>query len=137
VQSSNFNEDDLVSLKGKSLPDVVLVKKVFPNRKSKHKKRIWQLKRLELEEEGGRKGTEAKAENEYEEFLRDLEEDPELRSGVVLYKAPRKEAAQPTSTDSESMADADEGDPDFHDVTLDELVDDVATMALDEDVDNN
>jgi nonsense-mediated mRNA decay protein 3 len=45
VQSSNFNEDDLVSLKGRSLPDVVLVKKVFPNRKSKHKKRVSKKKK--------------------------------------------------------------------------------------------
>jgi len=139
VHSSNFNEDDLVSLKGRNLPDVVLVKKVFPNRKSKSKKRIWKLKRLELEEEGGRKGTEAKAEQEYEEFLRDLEEDPELRSGVVLYKAPemKRKEAQPASTDNESITDVDEDDPDFADVTLDELVDDVATMALNEDMDSN
>jgi len=137
VHSSNFNEDDLVSLKGRSLPDVVLVKKVFPNRKSKHKKRIWQLKRLEVEEEGGRKGTEAKVENEYEEFLRDLEEDPELRSGVIMYKAPGKAVPQPTSAaDSESMADIEEEDSDFADVTLDELVEDVATLALDEDMDS-
>lgn len=84
-----------------------------------------------MDEEGGKKGTEAKSEKEYEEFLRDLEEDPELRSGVVMYKAPAKDSkqAQPT-TDTESMLDED--DPDFADVTLDELVDDVATMALDE-----
>lgn len=43
VHTSNFNEDDLVSLKGRSLPDVVLVKKVFPNRKSKNKKRVSKL----------------------------------------------------------------------------------------------
>ena len=44
VHTSNFNDDDLaaLSLKGRSLalPDVVLVKKIFPNRKSKHKKRV-------------------------------------------------------------------------------------------------
>eukprot|EP00026_Physarum_polycephalum_P007496 Phypoly_transcript_07558.p1 GENE.Phypoly_transcript_07558~~Phypoly_transcript_07558.p1 ORF type:complete len:531 (+),score=69.79 Phypoly_transcript_07558:64-1593(+) len=142
VHSSNFNEDDLVSLKGRNLPDVVLVKKVFPNRKSRNRKRKWQLKRLEVEEEGGRKGTETKAEAEYEEFMRDLEEDPEMRSGVIMYKAPGKtpQAADATASnaaDNASMADADEDDPDFPDVTLDELVEDVATLALDEDMENN
>lgn len=40
LHTSNFNEDDIISLKGKSLPDVILVKKVFPNRKSKNRKRV-------------------------------------------------------------------------------------------------
>lgn len=128
VHTSNFNEDDLGPLKGRSLPDVVLVKKVFPNRKSKNKKRIWRLKRLELEEEGGRKEKEGKAETEYEEFMRDLEEDPDLRSAVNLYKAPGK-PEKTTATDTESMVD--EEDPDFPDVTLDELVEDVDKLAID------
>jgi len=138
LRTSNFNEDDLLSLNGKDLPDVILVKKIFPHRKP-NKRRIWQLKRLEKEEEGGRKGTEARLEKEYETFLRDLEEDPELRSGVLLYKAPAGKApagkAQPQQDDNASMDDGEEHDPDFPDVTLDELVDDVAGMGIDEDGD--
>jgi nonsense-mediated mRNA decay protein 3 len=132
LNTSNVNEDDLVALKGKSLPDVVLVKKVFPNRKSRSKKRKFVIKRLEKEEEGGRKGTEQKEQKEFDEFINDLEEDAEYRSNVLLYKNP---LAQP---DTESMADAEEDDPDFPDVTLDELIDDVAEMAIqEEDMEEN
>jgi nonsense-mediated mRNA decay protein 3 len=87
---------------------------------------------LETEESGGQKGTETKAEKEYEEFMRDLEEDPELRSGVLMYKAPGKDTTN-NNVDNESMTDVDEKDPDFADVTVDELVDDVASMAIDEE----
>lgn len=139
VQASNFNNDDLIPLKGKSLPDVVLVKKVHPNRrKSRSKKRIWELKRLDTEEADSRK-PESKAEKEYEEFLRDLEEDPELRSNVILYKSTTTATStntntnndtQPTTAADNEMEDVDDEDPDFADVTVDELVEDVAGMAL-------
>lgn len=144
VQSSNYNQDDLTSLKGKSLPDVVLVKKVHPNRKkSRSKKRIWKLKRLETEE-GDRK-PESKAEKEYEEFLRDLEEDPDLRANILLYKSNQATTTNNNNNDTNmnpqpmndnEMEDVDEPDPDFADVTVDELVEDVAGMALDEGEDD-
>jgi len=133
VQTSNFNQDDLTPLKGKNLPDVILMKKVHPNRKKyRSKKRIWQLKRLETEEGDGRK-PESKTEKEYEEFLRDLEEDPDLRAGVTLYKTNNEENNKTNSIENESMEDIEELDPNFPDVTIDELVDDVASMALEED----
>ena len=68
-------------------PDVILVKKTYPERK-KNKKRIWKLKHLDKEEENAEnfhKNTQHK-EKDYEEFLDDLEEDPDLRSHVNLYR---------------------------------------------------
>jgi nonsense-mediated mRNA decay protein 3 len=66
----------------KNLPDVILVKKSY----SKNlKKRIWKLKQLEKDEEEA----ETKfinLDNDYEEFLNDLETDPEMRSHVNLYR---------------------------------------------------
>lgn len=99
---------------------------------------------MEIEEEGGRgKAGESKAEKEYEEFLKDLEEDPELRANVVLYKDAEgtgTTATRSSTDDNTSMVDGEEGDedeedPHFQDVTLDELVDEVAGMALDEEDD--
>lgn len=94
---------------------------------------------MEKDEEGGRKGTEAKTEKEYDGFLRDLEEDPELRSGVIMYKVPGQtkapQAAQPDGNAAMADDDEDEVDPDFPDVTLDELVDDVADMGIEDDGD--
>lgn len=76
--------------------------------------------------------------------MRDLEEDPELRSGVLMYKAqglttnkskqqqqqPQKDKDNEAMGDADDMEDDDEEDPDFPDVMLDELVDDVSGMNI-------
>lgn len=99
----------------KDYPDVVVVKKHFPRMRRKHRKRWWKVDRIpinneEIMEEDG-EDEEVKKENrnkkktktkkakrqskhkaerdeqkEFEEFLQDLEEDPELRSQINLYK---------------------------------------------------
>ena len=69
-------------------PDVILVKKIYPDRK-KNKKRIWKLKHLEKEEENAsnyHKNSVQQKEKEYDEFLDELEVDPDLRAHVNLYK---------------------------------------------------
>ena len=79
--------------KGLRLPDVVLVKKVPPPRRSR--RRVWKLRSLIKEEEAGRyvsmhkggAGGEAHA-DDYEEFLHDIEWDAQARSNVDLYKDP-------------------------------------------------
>ena len=76
------------------------MKKTYPNRRKKSKARNWRLRSIakESSEEGetsgargaiGRMGgrDQKKVKEDYEIFLRDLEEDPELRSGINLYKA--------------------------------------------------
>ncbi|KAI0313286.1 NMD3 family-domain-containing protein [Amylostereum chailletii] len=97
---TNFNSDDFAALPQDRLPDVVLVKKAYPNRRKKTRTRNWKLRSIGMEagEEGetgaargvvGRGGgrEKRKVEEDYELFLRDLEEDPEMRSAVNLYKA--------------------------------------------------
>ncbi|KAI9314669.1 NMD3 family-domain-containing protein [Zopfochytrium polystomum] len=77
---------------GGGCPDVVLVRKSYPNARKRSKKqgRSWKLKKITVEEEveaiGKSKAEKVKAEMDYELFLRDLEEDPELRGMVNLYK---------------------------------------------------
>jgi len=77
-----------------TIPDVLLVKKVYPRRK-KSKSRNWRLKRMAREERETlpRKQDQNKEEMEYEMFLRDVEEDADLRSGLALYKAQQKDKA--------------------------------------------
>lgn len=148
VLATNFNDDDLLPLRGKALPDVVLVKKVFPNRRKSRgrKKRPWMLKGLDKEVDDWKKPEALKNAHDYEEFLKDLEEDPEFRSHITLYKDPLASTATaatttaaPASSSSLSgphqgdneMADVDDdNDPDFHDVALDELVDDVNGLNI-------
>jgi hypothetical protein len=66
-----------------SIPDIILVKKKY-----RRGRRIWKLKHLDKDEEPTRqnKNEEEKNANQYEEFLKDIEEDKPLRSMLNLYK---------------------------------------------------
>jgi nonsense-mediated mRNA decay protein 3 len=158
----NFNSDDFATLPPGRVPDVVLVKKTYPARRKKNKTRGWRLRSMAKEtaddEAGapsrgvvGRMGgrDQKKVDQDYELFLRDLEEDPEMRGAVNLYKAPsdvnmgagsglaggktrRKQPAAPQEDtemdDARTEAGDDEGD--FPDVKLDELLEDLDEMTL-------
>lgn len=102
LTNSNYNSSDFSSLPSNLIPDIILVKKTYPNRRKKSKSRNWKLRSIAKEagEEGdtgsgrgvvGRLGgrDQRKVEEDYELFLRDLEEDPEMRAGVNLYKVPK------------------------------------------------
>jgi nonsense-mediated mRNA decay protein 3 len=114
LSRANFNSDAFTALDASRIPDVVLVKKTFPNRRRKTRGRNWKLRSIAKEaedieagDEDGREGKGSKAskgagrgalgrrggldsvrvEADYEHFLRDLEEDPELRGTINLYRA--------------------------------------------------
>jgi nonsense-mediated mRNA decay protein 3 len=165
LTASNFNSDDYATLPADRIPDVILVKKAYPNRRKKGRTRAWKLRSIAKEEgeegeTGGGRGVvgrmggrdQKKVEEDYELFLRDLEEDPELRANVNLYKskdvkmhdvnAGRKKGGQygmevdevrPESGDgagaSVETEDAEE-EADFPDVQLKELLEDFDELAL-------
>ncbi|MCO5582995.1 hypothetical protein L7F22_036900 [Adiantum nelumboides] len=100
--SANFNSTAWDSIPEARRPDVVLVKKSYPDTKKRRNRRVWKLKSMakaegEVETEGkaavGRRGglDGQKVEKDYEMFLRELEEDEELRAGVNLYRDPAAE----------------------------------------------
>lgn len=100
--SANFNSTAWDSIPEARRPDVVLVKKSYPDTKKRRNRRVWKLKSMakaegEVETEGkaavGRRGglDGQKVEKDYEIFLRELEEDEELRAGVNLYRDPAAE----------------------------------------------
>lgn len=113
--NANFSEDITEGLQAmkKDAPDVVVVKKHFPRMRRKNRKRYWKLERMPMKDETGmmeedaaeeeekKEGKKAKRKNkkskkknkqeidherEFEEFLREIEEDPELRSTINMYK---------------------------------------------------
>lgn len=129
LASGNYNESDLAPMRNKAMPDVVLVKKVFPKR-SRHA-RIWDVKRLEIEEGEGKR-SETKLQKEFDEFKDELEEDKEYRSNVTLVKAANAVINKPKE-DNMMDEDEEEEDPAFPGVSVDELVDDMVDMALDAD----
>jgi len=168
---ANFNNDAFEALDPGRIPDVVLVRKTYPNRRKKTRARNWKLRSMAKEaadlEPGatapgtgrgalGRRGglDQTRVEADYELFLRDLEEDPELRMNVNLYKAsgakPRggkgkaaygmdvepqpeqQQPAQPEPVQAAEMEDGEEADDevDFPEIKLDELLDDFDALAI-------
>ncbi|ORZ40245.1 RNA binding protein [Catenaria anguillulae PL171] len=135
----NFNSDDwdeLVRAGRNGTPDVVLVRKAYPARRRVQKARAWKLKSLNKAAESDlepKKGQQDKADADYEQFLRDLEEDPELRAAVDLYKDPEYEAKQLALAQQAASAgdmDMDEDvEEDFPEIDLGELLED---MTLDD-----
>jgi nonsense-mediated mRNA decay protein 3 len=61
-----------------------------------------------------------------ERFMQDLEEDPEMRSKIALYRDPNYKAQKASSN---AMTDDDESVPE---VPLEELLDEMHAMQLDE-----
>lgn len=164
LSSSNFNSDDFAKLPADRIPDIILVKKAYPNRRKKGKARNWKLRSIAKEEgeegeTGGGRGVvgrtggrdQKKVDEDYELFLRDLEEDPELRGAVNLYKAEdvkmkegrdvgqrRRNGQYGMDVDEEARdaegttanGEEEEEEPDFPEVGLDELLEDFDEMTL-------
>ncbi|KAE8211769.1 hypothetical protein CF327_g4503 [Tilletia walkeri] len=107
LRVANFNSPEYDALPASRIPDVILVKKSYPDSKKRRKNRNWKLKSIakevedNAEETGGGKAKgalgrrggldAARVQKDYELFLRELEEDEELRAGVNLYRDPRVE----------------------------------------------
>lgn len=72
------------------------------------------------------------AEKDYELFLRDIEEDPELRGMMNIFKN-----TDAMEEDEVEMDDEDEPEADFPEINMDELLDDMADMHIDEDMDGD
>lgn len=165
---SNFNSQAFESLDPSRIPDVILVKKHYPNRRKKSagRARPWKLKSIAKETEDnadagigrgalGRRGgvDQRKVEQDYELFLRQIEEDEEMRGAINLYKnmdadAPAPAPAGPKKskkqsnygmeidediTGSTAATEGDDAEADFPEVRLDELLDDLEDMHIGDD----
>jgi nonsense-mediated mRNA decay protein 3 len=127
---TNLNDTVFDELRANDIPDVILVKKSYQNRRKKAKARNWKLKTLSkaAEEEDPKKAKkqdQSKFERDYEQFLQELEEDEELRHTVNLYKDDQKKQA---TSDNEMETD-DEGD-ELPEIGVDELLDEMNEMAI-------
>lgn len=161
---ANFNSDAFAEMPPSRVPDVVLVRKTYPNRRKKSRARNWKLKSMakeegEEEDSGARSARgpagvigrmggrdQKKVEEDYELFLRDIEEDDEMRAAVNLYKSTgagsgmaagktRRKAQFAMEVDEETLPAApeeteEEEEVDFPEVKLDELLDDFDEMTL-------
>lgn len=97
--------------------DVVLVKKVY----KRNKKRAWDLRRLNKETVEGEDPIDDDA--DMEALKRDLEEDPELRKGVNMYRTPGPEAKKDeTKKEDDPDGEDEDNDSDAPEVPLAELL---------------
>lgn len=160
VANANLVDPELEKAvhKGLMLPDVVLVRKSYEERRRRRRQRgvqrPWRLKRLNLEageeeaaaaqqqqqqpHRGRGMSTLEQEQADMERFLQELEEDADMRARVTLYRDPNfnpaaaaavQQQRQPAASE---MADTDE-EEDVPEVPLEELLDDLAALDLAED----
>lgn len=135
LTNSNFNNSAFEELDHSRVPNVLLIRKTYPNRRKKNKPRNWKLRSIAKEAEdvpdagngngngntvgrgalGRRGGNDQKnVERDYELFLRDLEEDKEMRAAINLYRHDANKAKPDGGADGED-ADADGDDVEMGD----------------------
>ena len=142
LTGTNFNNPQFDALEESSnyssmLPDVVLVKKFYA-RKKKSKARNWRLKRMNKEEGEmlPKKQDQERMERDFEMFLRDVEEDTELRSTLALYKAQQekreKDRMEGLETASTAETDETEDGEEVPKIDMDELLDDFNELDVED-----
>lgn len=131
LTGTNFNNQEYDAIEASSqysslIPDVVLVKKHYPRRR-RNRHRNWKLKRMDKDEGEllPKKADQARLDQEYELFLRDVEEDEELRQAMALYKNEKKR-----SEEEMSVAETDDGDDEAPHVNMEELLDDFDELTM-------
>ena len=142
LTGTNFNNPQFEQLElsnsyASTIPDVMLVKKFYA-RKKKPKSRNWRLKRMEKDEGEmlPKKADQERLEADFEMFLRDVEEDAELRSTLAMYKAKQKkkqDALQGADQGVDAMSIAEtegSGEDEVPKINMDELLDDLEDLNV-------
>jgi nonsense-mediated mRNA decay protein 3 len=160
VANANLVDSDFEAAvhRGWSPPDVVLVRKSYEERRRKRRargaRRAWKLKRMSVEyaadDEGGaaaaaggghqhpqRGGRHVPSaadleEADLERFMEELEEDPDMRNRVALYRDPAGGGDGVRAGGAGGEVETDE-ESEVPEVPLEELLDDLAAMQLEEE----
>ena len=143
ITGTNFNNHHFEALEqssaySSSIPDVMLVKKFYA-RKKKTKSRNWKLRRMNKEEGEmlPKKQDQERMERDFEMFLRDVEEDTELRSTLALYKAQqaKKEKARMEGVETASVVETEETEgEEVPKIDMDELLDEFEELDVEDEV---
>jgi len=115
--NTNVNDPHFDKMKPDSIPDVVLVKKTYPDQKQK---RRWKLRHFlpKIDSDSVTK--------DYEDFLLDLEEDPAYRESVNIYRDQKRAGGGQGGDITETE---DEGDRPK--ISLEEMLDDLTLSEVD------
>lgn len=142
LTGTNFNNPNFEALEesnqySSSIPDVMLVKKFYA-RKKKSKTRNWRLRRMNKEEGEmlPRKQDQERMERDFEMFLRDVEEDTELRSTLAVYKAQQekreKDRMEWLETASVAETEETEDEEEVPKIDMEELLDDFNELDVED-----
>ena len=132
TETCNFSDMDMKAWNNRSMPSVVLVKKAYLNRKKNRRRRHWKLNKLDMEGDVDM----MKEERDIDEFMNELEEDPEFRATVNLYPVGPDaeeilaEAKTKPMAEGSDNEDDDDDEDDFPDIEMSELVKDVGNMKM-------
>eukprot|EP01029_Cantina_marsupialis_P004179 TRINITY_DN1414_c1_g2_i5.p1 TRINITY_DN1414_c1_g2~~TRINITY_DN1414_c1_g2_i5.p1 ORF type:complete len:523 (-),score=171.77 TRINITY_DN1414_c1_g2_i5:742-2310(-) len=131
IEHAIFN-DSLVGDMRSQLDDVIIVRKYY----SKRRARDWKVKRLVVEQEAEKKSKKHKADmdiamRDEEIFKQDIEEDPEFRQNVNIYKS-KNDLKNKRACYDDDEEDMDEELPPELDGLLDDLDLDVEGMGTEE-----
>lgn len=147
ISGTNFNNRHFEALEKSNahsshIPDVMLVKKHYLRKNKKNKSRNWRLKRMNKVEGEvlPKKQDQERMERDFEMFLRDVEEDADLRNTVALYKAQQQEKKQRNKDRMEGVEEAsvaetndDEGSDDGPKINLEELLDEFNQLEMEDE----
>ncbi|XP_076749606.1 60S ribosomal export protein NMD3 [Xylocopa sonorina] len=112
INDSNINDENFEMLNKDLVPDVILTKKNYTHdRTARRKMRMWKLKHM-LQD----KDSMTTDNNDYYEFLEDIEEDPEMRQNINIFRDHKKSVPVDTN---------DLTDPNCPQITLEEMLDDL------------
>ncbi|KAF2427860.1 nonsense-mediated mRNA decay protein 3 [Tothia fuscella] len=141
LTGSNFNNDQYDALSSSrahssTIPDVLLVKKLYARKKKASGKasRNWKLKRL-AKEEGDvlpRKQDMERLERDFELFLREVEEDGEMRAGIRVYKDGGKKVENKDEMDVDDET-VDGSEDEGVKIPMSQLLEDMEEMGLGEE----
>jgi len=127
VYGANLIDPELEKYRNLVIPEVVLVKKSYEEKRARRRgrPRPWKLRALDMEiDPSALRQDPEKAVGEYEKFLEEIEEDPEMRGKIALYRDANYRAQSETA----SMIDGDGDEPPS--VPLEELL---ADLRIDHD----
>ncbi|XP_064093527.1 60S ribosomal export protein NMD3-like [Macrobrachium nipponense] len=97
LRLSNVNDDNMDKMKEDDMPDVVLVKKVYADKSTRNRRRRWKLKHLGVDDDVGSQN------NDYTDFLEDLEEDPQYRAKFNIYQKDKEIPASGFESENEDL----------------------------------
>ena len=144
VQISDDSFDSYVEKVGESrIPDVVLVKKSYAEKRKKRRdrgyRRAWELKRMDIheDEETNKKDDVDRRMQDEELFMQELEEDFEGRAQINVYKKKNEDLDAVIRANQNALAnetdDEDDEDDEIPEIKLEEMLDDMKLSDVEEE----